>query len=178
MKKMDALFEYWKDPDYIVVPAGQSDAIVEWLSQQTRETWHRVIMTWNYDYGCEVLSWVLDQQDCDKGTAARIFDVEGLGHWIWDEGLATDRDHVCSIVLKNWERYRTGEFCHHPHDRERLLEQVRIQMGRGLFTNTPILDVAQYSGSREAVSEFESEDGNIVVAFDHWVRTNGIEITE
>lgn len=178
MKKMDALFKYWEDPSCVIVPVGQTEKIIRWLSQQTPETWHCVAMTWNYDYNDKVLSWILQQDRCDKGTAARIFDVEGVGHWIGDKSLADSQNHLCSIVLRNWNRYQTGKFHHEPQDRALIQERVRKSMADGLYAGTPILDVAQYSGTRKAVSEFESEDGKIVVAFDHWVQTNGIEITE
>jgi hypothetical protein len=178
MKRMDALFKYWEDPNYVIVEAGQPEAIIDWLRSQTPETWHCVVMTWNYDYEDKVLSWVLQQEDCDKGTAARVFDVEGLGHWIGDKTLAESPNHLCSIVLDNWTRYRSAEFRHAPQDQEVILERVQKAMADGLYVGTPILDVVQYSGSRDAVSEFGSQDGKIVVAFDHWIKSNGIEILD
>jgi hypothetical protein len=51
-------------------------------------------------------------------------------------------------------------------------------MASGMYAGTPILGVVQYAGSRDALSEFEAEDGKIVVAFEHWTKTNGIEITD
>lgn len=59
-----------------------------------------------------------------------------------------------------------------------FLERVQKHVDNGLYANTPIVEVAQHSGSRSAHSKFESEDGQIVVAFDHWVQANGIEIAE
>jgi hypothetical protein len=177
MKKMDALYKYWEDPNYIVVRSGQPELTIAWLSEQTPETWHHVVMTWNYDYHDKVLSWVLRQENCDRGTAARVFDVEGLGHWLWDPKLSTDKDHLCSIILEQWHLYRSAEFLHHPQDHERLLAHVDKCLGNGLYANTPILEVARYSGVRDAQSMFESEDGKIVVAFDYRVKKNGIEIS-
>lgn len=176
MKKMEALFKYWEDPNYVIVEAGHPDAVIDWLSKQTPETWHRVVMTWNYDYEDKVLSWILNQNRCDKGTAARVFDVEGLGHWLGDETLAKDPNHLCSIILKNWTRYVSNEFRHNPQDEKAILERVQKSMANGLYVGTPILEVAQYVGSRDAVSEFEAEDGKIVVAFEHWTKSNGIKI--
>lgn len=178
MKKMDALFKYWEDPNYVIVKAGQPDAVIDWLNKQTPETWHLVVMTWNYDHEDKVLSWILNQENCDKGTAARIFDVEGLGHWLGDEKLARNPNHLCSIVLNNWNQYRSGEFRHSPQDGKLILERAQKHMADGLYVGTPILEVAQYEGSHDAASEFEAEDGKIVVAFDHWAKINGIEITD
>lgn len=177
MEKMDALYKYWENPNYVIVKAGQPDAIINWLSDQTPETWHRVVMTWNYDHEDQVLSWILNQDKCDKGTAARVFDVEGLGHWLGDETLANQPNHLCSIILSNWTRYRSDEFRHDPQDENMILERVQKSMANGLYAGTPILEVVQYVGSRDAVSEFEAEDGKIVVAFEHWAKSNGIEIS-
>jgi len=116
-------------------------------------------MTWNYDHEDKVLSWILSQEKCDKGTAARVFDVEGLGHWLGDDTLAENPNHLCSIILNNWTRYRSGEFFHSPQDKEFILHQVQKHMANGLYAGTPILDVVQYVGSRDASSEFEAEDG-------------------
>ena len=178
MEEMDALFQYWADPEHIIIQAGQPEAIIDWLSQQTPDTWHRVAMTWNYDYEDKVLSWILRQENCDKGTAARVFDVEGGGHWLGDKKLEKNPDHLCSIVLNNWARYRTGAFHHNPQYGEEIREQVKKYLDEGMYVGTPILEVVQYLGSRDADSEFESEDGKIVVAFDHWTRVKGIQITE
>lgn len=178
MEMMDALYKYWQDPSYIVLEAGQPELTIDWLAKQTPETWHSVVMTWNYDYHDKVLSWVLEQEDCDKGTAARVFAIEGRGHWLGDENLATDENHLCSIILRNWGRYRTAELDHNPKDRKALVESVKAHIGNGLYVDTPILEVAQHSGTRAANSKFESQDGKIVVAFDHWLEANGIEISD
>ncbi|OED48155.1 hypothetical protein AB838_12130 [Rhodobacteraceae bacterium (ex Bugula neritina AB1)] len=161
----------------MIVQAGQPDTIIDWLTKQTPETWHRVVMTWNYDHEDKVLSWILTQEKCDKGTAARVFDVEGLGHWLGDDTLVRDPNHLCSIILNNWGRYGSCEFNHSPQDEKEILERTQKHMANGMYVGTPILEVVQYVGSRDAVSEFEAEDGKIVVAFDHWTKTNGIEIT-
>jgi hypothetical protein len=178
MKEMGAYFKYWADPNDVIVKEGQPDAIIDWLSMQTPETWHRVVMTWNDDQGDKVLSWILSQNRCDRGTAARVVDVEGLGHWLGDKELAQDPDHLCSIGLKNWAGYGTGELRHNPQNKLGILERVRECMAIGMYAGTPIPDVVQYAGSRDALSEFEAEDGKIVVAFEHWTKTNGIEITD
>ena len=177
MKKMDALYKYWEDPRYIVVEAGQPELIIKWLSKQTPDTWHRVVTTWNYDHENKILSWVLQQENCDKGTAANVFCIEGLA----DDYLARNDSHLCSTILDNWERYSSGELYHQPknsEDQKMLIERVQKYVASGLYPEKPILDVARYSGSRAATSKFESEDGKIVVAFDHWIKINGIEISD
>ena len=55
---------------------------------------------------------------------------------------------------------------------------MQKSLAAGLYAGTPILEVVEYIGSRDAVSEFEAEDGKIVVAFDHLTKKNGIEISD
>ena len=101
MDVITALNQWWADPDVLIVPAGEPEKTIEWLKDQTPETWHQVVMTWNYDYGDNVLTWILNQENCDRGTAARIFRVEGFGHWLHDIALADDKNHVCNVALAN-----------------------------------------------------------------------------
>ena len=39
-------------------------------------------------------------------------------------------------------------------------------------------DVLHHAGTREAVSQFASEDGKIVIDFDHWLDRQGITLTD
>lgn len=182
MNKMDALQKWWADPEVVVVPARQTEQIIEWLGQQSPDTWHQVVMTWNYDYGDKVLSWILAQENCDRGTAARIFLVEGVGHWLWDafgdKNNANDETHVCNIVLRNWSRYKSGELKHGYDIPDQMLELVQKKGGMGFLKNYPLQEIMGYEGSREAVSQYGSEDGKIVVALDFWMKAKGIELTE
>lgn len=180
MDKMDALQKWWADPEVVVIPARQTEQIIEWLGQQSPDTWHQVVMTWNYDYGDRVLSWILEQENCDKGTAARIFLVEGVGHWLWDafenESNAQDKAHVCNMVLRNWRRYRTGELKHGYDIPEQILQLVQEKGDKGGFENSPLQEIISYEGNREAVSKYGSEDGKIVIAFDFWMKSKGFEL--
>lgn len=168
---------WWAAPDVVIIPARATRNIIEWLNEQDSDTWHNVVMSWNYDYGDEVLSWILKQDECDRGTAARIFLVEGLGRWLGDEQLANDRNHLCHIALSNWQRYKRGELHHGleiPHDRKTWVNEVSKQ---ACYANMPIQNIMNFTGKREAVSKYGSDDGKIVVAFKHWIKTQGIVIT-
>lgn len=181
MDRMEVLSKWWSDPDVVICPAGETERIIEWLGQQTPETWHQVVMTWNYDYGVEVLLWIVSQDQCDRGTAARIFLVEGVGHWLWDAlgdaGKASDEPHVCRAVLENWKRYSTAEFIHKFDVPDRILELIEEKGSESRFANSPLKEIIDYRGTRDAVSKYESEDGKIVVSLDHWMKSNGIAMS-
>jgi len=177
MKITDVATMYFEDPNRIVLESTLPDTITEWLSNQTPDTWHNVATTWNYDYGDEVLSWILQQENCDKGTAAHVFEIVGTCEWLGDEALAKDENNLCSIILKNWDRYNSGEFYNKNENREMYLDWVHKYVAKGMYADTPILDVAHYTGSRDAQSRFESEDGEIIVNYYHWMKANNIEIS-
>ncbi len=58
----------------------QSDAIA-WLSETPPEIWHYVASKWDWEWGAEPLMWMVQQPDCDGGTAAMLF---------WKSGEAED----------------------------------------------------------------------------------------
>ena len=179
MTRMDALMKYWTDPETTIIPAGETDQIIAWLGQQDADTWHKVVLTWNYDHGDRVLNWILDQEACDRGTAARVFMVEGMGNW-GDHVLQIDiavfeGDPLCGKVLRNWPTYQSAELGHGSHIPDGALERGDAA---GRFKGHVIDDVLHHAGTREAVSQFASEDGKIVIDFDHWLDRQGITLTD
>lgn len=48
--------------------------LIDWLSRnKTADNLQRVGYTWNWDYGTAVLRWIIEQPQCDRATAKRIF---------------------------------------------------------------------------------------------------------
>lgn len=166
----------------LIVPAGEPDAIIEWLKGQPPQTWHCVVSNWNYDYGDKVLTWILNQTACDRGTAAHIFFVEGLGHWIGDalldEAKFHDPKHVCRIILDNWHSYATGDLRHGYRDPipADLLSTVQDRDPNGLFKGTALAEIIAYVGQRDAHSMYGSEDGAIKIDFNYWAKEKGITV--
>jgi hypothetical protein len=179
MKKMDAMFAYWADPDYVVIPAGQTERIIDWLAQQDPDTWHKVAQGWNFDNGDDVLTWILDQDRCDRGTAAHVFLVEGVGHWLWDVlggHAAPDDPHLCKTVLKNWTRYQTGDLKHHYDIPQDLFDLIAKKPEHPLSHDPALRAILAYEGTRDAESIYESQDSQIVIDFDHWIKAKGITL--
>lgn len=46
---------------------------IPWLKTQTYETWHEVVLGWNWDNGPKELLWISSQPECDMGTACHLF---------------------------------------------------------------------------------------------------------
>jgi hypothetical protein len=181
MGKMDAFHLYWQDAEVEIIPAREPDRAIEWLKEQTPDTWHQVAMSWNYDSGYEVLTWIVNQENCDRGTAARIFNIEGVETWIWEILLAPfpewQDDGLCSEIAKKWHSYKTGKFIHYPQgDIEDMLRRVVAADKTGIFENIPLAEILWFEGTRDAESRYASEDGRIVIDFDHWLKTKNITL--
>lgn len=177
MDFMTALNQWWADPDAVIVPAGQPEKTIDWLKGQTPETWHQVVMTWNYDYGDKVLTWILNQENCDRGTAARIFHIEGFGHWLHDIELADDKNHVCNVALANWHRYKKSELKHNCDVVDWADEWIKENASKEPYEHKPIQEILVFEGKRDAISKYGSEDGKIVVSLEHWLKLKGLAIT-
>lgn len=47
--------------------------ILSWLKEQRTEVWHAIGDNWNWDYGVDPLIWLVQQPECDAGTARSVF---------------------------------------------------------------------------------------------------------
>jgi hypothetical protein len=47
--------------------------IISWLEEQRSEVWHAIGDNWNWDYGLDPLIWLVQQPECDAGTARSVF---------------------------------------------------------------------------------------------------------
>ncbi|WP_375280465.1 DUF4274 domain-containing protein [Pseudooctadecabacter sp.] len=178
MTSGEAQMLYSGDPD-IVVAAGAD--VVPWLAQQGPDVWHAVATTWNYGYGVEGLRWILSQDQCDKGTSTHVFLVEGMGHWLWDvrqkQETFENKSHLCRIVLDNWSTYRSGDLRPTITAHANQLDTARKLADAPPFDTTPLAEILRYEGSRDAVSAYDSMDGQIVQSFDGWLAHKNIELT-
>lgn len=88
--------------------------VLNWLARQGPREWHGVAAHWNWDNGVEPLLWVLEQRECDKGTALSVF-------WSCDPYYQMDERHpqysegrednrIAQKVLQLWPQYRTARF--------------------------------------------------------------------
>lgn len=75
------------------------DEFLQWIRAQTPDTWHLIVFGWEYDDDSfnSALSWILDQPQCDVGTAARFFFLAAMG-------LATEEpEKLRSHYRAQWE---------------------------------------------------------------------------
>ena len=71
--------------EHMRCPRGRLDLrpneFLQWVQAQTPDTWHLIVCGWEYDDDSynSALSWILDQRQCDVGTAARFFFFAAMG---------------------------------------------------------------------------------------------------
>lgn len=50
-----------------------NERMIAWLRNRTPREWHGVACSWNWDQGHEIPLWIVQQGNCDAGTAATLF---------------------------------------------------------------------------------------------------------
>jgi hypothetical protein len=112
----DALAPEGGPPGY-----GEPDTgdLLEWLKDRGPEDWHRSACTWNWDNGMSAMDWVLDQPECDAGTAITLF-AHGEPAWFGKfESLAQlaeqEPHHLpLALFLKSiCDRWAAGRYRHY-----------------------------------------------------------------
>ncbi|SLN22070.1 DUF4274 domain-containing protein [Pseudooctadecabacter jejudonensis] len=179
MPRWEAEMMYSGDPDIVV---AQGSDVIPWLSQQGPETWHVVATGWNYGYGVDPLRWILTQQACDRGTAAQVFLVEGMGHWLWDvranARVFDDDTHLCRLILDRWDSYGGSAFRPTVPVHENQYRDAKAMQDAPPLADTPLAQILDYQGEGQAVSKYEAMDGKIVQSFDRWLDGKGITPTD
>ena len=95
----------------------EMERLRRWLPGQDPRTWHQVALTWNWDNGTELLDWILDQPQCDRGTAIAIY-LAGEPDFYADEFASLDEiraaNHfgleVAQFLARICERWAEGRF--------------------------------------------------------------------
>ncbi|CAN7500206.1 DUF4274 domain-containing protein [Mesorhizobium sp. LjRoot246] len=156
--------------------------LVNWLAQQTPDTWHAVLSNWNYDFGIQPLRWVVWQPQCDQATAADIFFADAL-NWVGYPTLeSVPRAYrkawlLCKAIARNWSRgrYKSAEL-NSRHDLETVKRYQRavasiVADGGRLPFKMPDEACRIFEG-RRSVSHYTSMDGEILYSFDAWKERN------
>lgn len=156
--------------------------LVNWLAQQTPDTWHAVLSNWNYDYGIQPLRWVVWQPQCDQATAASIFFTDAL-NWIGYPTLeGVPRAYrkawlLCKAIAFNWSRgrYPRAEL-NSSHDPERVTRYQRaiasIAAEGGILPFKISEEACRVFNGRRPVSDYTSMDGQVLYSFDAWKERN------
>lgn len=101
---------------------ARDDLVFDWVRQQDSEGWHGYAVSFNWDDGTEIARWIVDQPDCDKGTALYLYYAAQPGYYVRYPSLEAARaiyvdEEALALMLAicaNWSRgvYRSYRF--HP----------------------------------------------------------------
>ncbi|NOT73132.1 MAG: DUF4274 domain-containing protein [Hyphomicrobium sp.] len=87
--------------------------MIEWLKANGPREWHCVATSWNWDMYHEPLHWILDQPNCDRGTAVTLLwlaDPTWYLQWSSREEVMIAQPYniegfdMVTKIVKNWER--------------------------------------------------------------------------
>lgn len=60
-------------PDRPNLLEDELSLFLDWLAENGPDEWHRWATNANWDYSTDLMRWVIDQEQCDKGTALSIY---------------------------------------------------------------------------------------------------------
>uniref|UniRef100_Q07P56 DUF4274 domain-containing protein n=1 Tax=Rhodopseudomonas palustris (strain BisA53) TaxID=316055 RepID=Q07P56_RHOP5 len=171
--------QYWQCPH--VALSTEPEDFLRWIKVQTPDTWHVIVQNWDYNsaYRDDVIEWVLDQPNCDVGTASQFFFTAAIGLADEDpEKLSSGyrrKWQLMKHVAENWQRgfYVRNELKHEvePSDVRCYDELVarREAAGRPLPWKVPGREARRF-GSRLPNSEYCYEPGHLTLTFAAWKR--------
>ncbi|GAA3856860.1 DUF4274 domain-containing protein [Celeribacter arenosi] len=172
-------FQLWETEGKLDIP---HDQIQSWLKEQNPDTWHKIAMSWHYDYDPSPLLWIVNQPDCDFGTACQIFGTEGHSFMTtptWQE--LGDSAHqaswkMCNTIVERWQAnsFATADL----KPATGAMRTYQIMAPRHKDAGTPLTwdvpdHVFHYEGTRDAQSQYTSFEGQIYWNFDFWQKLAG-----
>ena len=103
-----------KTPDFD--PDDEIDLFLEWLKENGPDEWHRWAISWNWDHGTELAEWIVDQPNCDRGTALSLYYMIQPDYYTRyasvEAAVADGVGHGESIdlVMRICEKWRKGAY--------------------------------------------------------------------
>ncbi len=161
---------------------------LEWLPNQSPDTWHAIVRNWNWDYGSAPLLQIISQPQCDLGTAFRIFFVDAqnwpdvLDYSQWQNASYQDAWYTCALIAKRWREnsfhnkdfWLEGERGPYESWTNGFRKKEKALVDQGKYPSFIVPDyVYAYQGNRDCISDFTWMEGCLMHSFDSWKRQNG-----
>ncbi|MBV9512273.1 MAG: DUF4274 domain-containing protein [Caulobacteraceae bacterium] len=91
------------------------DIFLAWLQENGPDEWHRWAIDWNWDHGTELFEWIVDQPNCDRGTALSIYYSANPDFYTRygsiEEAIADGIGReIIPLMTKICERWREGSY--------------------------------------------------------------------
>lgn len=171
------LSQYWPCPHAAI--STEPDDFLPWIKLQTPDTWHIIVEGWDYNSAerDDVIEWILDQPNCNLGTAAQFFFTAAIGLADKEPDQLSPgyrrKWHCMKRVADNWQRghYLQNQLQHsvQPSDVTYYDELVagRQAEGRPLPFKVPGPDARRFGG-RLAASPYDYEHFHLRLGFNAW----------
>jgi hypothetical protein len=169
--------QYWACPHAAISTAR--DDFSRWIKLQTPDTWHIIVEGWDHNSAerDDVIEWILDQPNCDLGTAAQYFFTAAIGLAGEDpEQLSPGyrrKWHLMKRVADNWQRahYLQNQLSHSVEASDvRYYDELvadRQADGRPLPWKVPGPEARRFGGRRPD-SAYSYEHFHLRMNFKPW----------
>jgi hypothetical protein len=159
----------------------ECEDFLRWIKVRTPDTWHVIVSGW--DHNCDdrddVIEWILDQPNCDVGTAAKFFFTAAVGFvgqnpeelspcyrrkWLQTKRAAENwqRGHYARSDLDPW--VESSDMKYYDDAVARLAAE-----GRPLPWKVPGPQTRRF-GARQPDSAYHYEHGYLKLKFEVWKR--------
>lgn len=84
---------------------GALIGVMDYLKSGDAIAWHRVAQTWNWGWPLQPLKWIIDQPECDQGTALTLFWYSEPGYCLLQpEQDRSKQDFLFPLyILERWK---------------------------------------------------------------------------
>ena len=153
--------------------------LFEQVKRMGKDDWHELVCNWNWDNAREdVLQWIVQQDECDTGTALRlIFDSDLLDDAVWfksPEGAHITSNPEVELIIEAVDRiragaYRTHEFAGFSDKKElAIFEKIRARVAAKDESLAISDECLAAPGSRQHAAKYHWSDGKIRYHPDYW----------
>ena len=93
----------------------ETELFLAWLKDNGPDEWHRWAIDMNWDYGLDLFRWIINQPNCDRGTALSVYyaaQPDFFEQYASIEAAQDDNpDHVgITLMLRICEMWRQGAY--------------------------------------------------------------------
>jgi hypothetical protein len=89
------------------------DIFLAWLQENGADEWHRWAISWNWDHGTELFEWIVDQPNCDRGTALSLYynaQPDFYTRYASVEAIDGIHSESVDLMMRICERWREGAY--------------------------------------------------------------------
>lgn len=125
------------------------ELVFDWLKTQPPDAWHKYAISFNWGYGTDAARWIVDQPECDKGTALYLYYAAQPGFYARypnleaarAEGADEDAIELMMAICAHWAESRYCDYRFRPSwvadEAELATPEARLALARAVPWDVP-----------------------------------------